>query len=117
MGVHLPMQNVARCYTYTSNDEDTEQRVPAAEDPAAGKRLVATEASWKRGGSLDQAITKMSSGLRVVDDDEEDEDSGIPNLGHQSQKHPVDAVSSDLPPSMPPPTTTTATMGDQATPE
>jgi len=45
MGVHLPMQNVARCYTYTSNDEDTEQRVPAAEDPAAGKRLVATEAS------------------------------------------------------------------------
>jgi len=42
-GVDPPVDNIARCYHYTSSDEDQNRPAPTTDDRVAGKRLMAVE--------------------------------------------------------------------------
>jgi len=44
-GVDPPADNVARCYQYTSSDEDENRPALTTDDRVAGKRLMAVEQS------------------------------------------------------------------------
>ena len=41
VGVDPPMDNAARCYQYTSSDEDDDLPAPTTDDRVAGKRPMA----------------------------------------------------------------------------
>ena len=40
-GVDPPVDNAARCYRYTSSDEDDDRPAPTTDDRVAGKRQMA----------------------------------------------------------------------------
>jgi len=88
-GVDPPMDNAARCYRYTSSDEDDGQAVPTTDDRVADKRPMAGEQSQAgvvpresaqgpssgQGSASGARAPKRRRLLRVVDDDEEEEEA------------------------------------------
>ena len=60
MGVDPPMENAARCYRYTSSDDDADQVVLTTNERVRGKRLVA-EMSSRAGGAPSESAQGPSS--------------------------------------------------------
>ena len=104
-GVDPPADNAARCYEYTSSDEDqnrpaltTDDRVaekrPMAVEPSSTETILAGTASDPLMGQGSTSQTLKSRRLvRIVDDDNE-EDEAAPSLVRRSCSHP-DVAPSD----------------------
>jgi len=98
-GVDPPADNAAQCLQYTSSDEDQSCPAPTTDDRVAGKRLMAVEPSSTEAIPVGMAIDpSMVQGLtshapkhrrllRIVDDDNE-EDETAPSLVQRPRSRP-----------------------------
>ena len=88
VGVDPPMDNAARCYWYTSSNEDENRPAPTIDDRVVGKRPMARESS-QAGVAPGEAATGPLTGqgsasgsrapkhrrlVQVVDDNDEEEE-------------------------------------------
>jgi len=85
-GVDPPVDKAARCYRYTSSDEDDNRPVPTTDDRVAGNRPNAmgpSQAGAAPAGAASDPATGQGSAsgsqapkhhrlLRVIDDDDEE---------------------------------------------
>jgi len=88
-GVDPPADNAARCYRYTSSDEDDNRPAPTTNDRVAGKRPMAvglSQAGAMLAGAAPGLVTGEGSAsgsraskrhrlLQVIDDDDEEEEA------------------------------------------
>ena len=87
IGVDPPADNAARCYQYTSSDEDENRLVPTTDDRVAGKRPMAVEPSPAEAtpigaipgpvpgqGTLGSRAPKRHRLIRVINNDDEEEE-------------------------------------------
>jgi len=104
-GVDPPADNAARCFQYTSSDEDQSRPTPTMDNRVAGKRPMAVEPSSTEaipaGTAADPSMGQGSTShapkrhrlVRIVDDDNE-EDETAPSLVRRPHSRP-DVAPSD----------------------
>jgi hypothetical protein len=88
-GVDPPADNVARCFQYTSSDEDQSRPAPTMDDIVTGKSPMAVEPSSTEaipaGTAADPSMGKGSTShapkrrwlVRIVDDDDEEDETTL----------------------------------------
>jgi len=87
VGVDPPVDNAARCFQYTSSDEDQSCPASTIDDRVAGKRPMAVEPSSTEpipaGTATDPSMGQGSTShapkrrrlVRIVDDDNEEDET------------------------------------------
>jgi len=100
-GVDPPADNAARCYRYTSSDEEENRPTPTTDDRVAGKRPMVVELSPAEaapvgaapGPVMGQESTSRSRApkrhqlIRVIDDDDEEEEAA-PTMVRRPRNRP-----------------------------